>query len=107
MSAFLLDLRIECYVAGTLSGFPPNSLVTLSMIAFEDDLFAGFPSGNYYLEDIPVGPDGTLQYGIGPVWLDRDLGVVVRVAPFANSPIVGEVWSLDYVLLPESCNPND
>lgn len=107
MSAFLLDLRIECYVAGTLSGFPPNSLVTLSMIAFEDDLFAGFPSGNYFLEALPVGPDGTLQYAIGPVWLDRDFGVTVTVRPFADSPTVGEVWALDPVVLPESCNPND
>jgi hypothetical protein len=107
MSAFLLNRIEDCYVAGMLSGFPPNSTVNLSMIAFEDGNFAGFPSGNYFFEDFPIGADGTAQYALGPVWLDREFGVVVTVQPFATSPIIGEVWTIDLVELPESCNPND
>jgi hypothetical protein len=106
MSAFLLNLTDRCYVVVELSGFPPNGLVNLSMAAFKDDNFFRFVDDQFYF-DIPVGQDGTLQYAMGPVWVDRDPFVNVTVLPFADSPATGQVSSIDFVPLPESCNPND
>jgi hypothetical protein len=109
VKSWVLELRDrhECYVNVTLTGFPPNAPVELSMIAFKDDLFYGFLNDQFY-DYLHVDEQGQLVFLMGPVWVPRDVGVQVRVIPFASTQVTGSISSTDDepLYINEVCNPN-
>ncbi len=106
MTALLLNLVDRCLVFLDLSGFPPNDLVNLSMLARANGMVSRFLDDQFY-NDLPVDQHGNLEFSMTNVWVEHEPFVTITVCPIAVSQSTGATVSAGCMILPESCDPFD